>query len=151
MTHRVPPRPPRPTRRPTRHQAGFTLLEILVAFVVLAVVGGALLQLFQGGITAIRLADAHSRAALLARAQVDALLAHPRPGMAPLTGETPDGYRWQWTLTPALNGAGEPLRAAGLQAMHAEIMVQWQDSGRRQPHRVTLGTWILVPIDGGAA
>lgn len=151
MTHRVPPRPPRPASRPASRQAGFTLLEILVAFVVLAVVGGALLQLFQGGITAIRLADAHSRAALLARAQVDALLAHPQPGGSPLAGETADGYRWQWTLTPALNSAGEPLSAAGLQAMHAEITVQWQDPGRRQPHRVTLGTWILVPLDGGTA
>ncbi len=80
---------------------GFTLLEILVALTMFAVVGGSLLQLFQGGLRTARISTEHTHAIFLARSKLTELQAygHLEPGT--LSGNFGDGYRWQAELTPA--------------------------------------------------
>ena len=71
-------RPPRlahlrPRSRPPgrRHHAGFSLLEVLAAFVILALVATALFRLFSGSLTNASAAEEWSRAMLLAESQLD--------------------------------------------------------------------------------
>lgn len=49
------------------HQSGFSLIEVLVAFVLLAGGLGLLLGILSGGLSQVRWAQAHSEAMLVAR------------------------------------------------------------------------------------
>ena len=54
-----------------RRTAGFSLLEVLAAFVILALVATALFRLFSGSLANASSAEAWSRALLLAQSQLD--------------------------------------------------------------------------------
>jgi general secretion pathway protein I len=72
---------PRGTCSPRRRaEAGFSLLEVLAAFVILALVATALFRLFSGSLLNVSAADEWSRALLLAESQLD-LAASARPLM----------------------------------------------------------------------
>jgi len=83
---------------------GFSLLEVLVAFVILALVGTALFQLFGGALNNASVADDYSRAALLAESR----LADTAVENVPLRegsdqGTTEDGkYSWTTRVEPYL-------------------------------------------------
>ena len=93
------PRPREPSLlRARRRTGGFSLLEVLAAFVILALVGTALFRLFSGALGNASLAEEYSRATLYA----ESLLA-PQGVEAPLKesaqqGTSADGY-YSWTLS----------------------------------------------------
>jgi prepilin-type N-terminal cleavage/methylation domain-containing protein len=85
------------TPRPSG-QSGFTLLEVLVAFAVLAVMIVPILQVFGGGLGTRETARAYSTAALLARSK----LAEVGSGEALDEGETAgtfENYEWRRTIS----------------------------------------------------
>lgn len=118
----------------TVRQDGFTLLEILVAFVVLALVGGALLQLFQGGLRNVDVSTHISHAALLARAKLNELSASDnlQPGQS--EGRFADGYRWQLQLEPYAGSPGDVPPDATLQALSATLDIFWEPDGVYRAH-----------------
>ena len=77
-------------------RGGFTLLEVLVAFAILALVGTALFRLFSGGLANAAAADDYSRAVLVAESVLtEAASAQPlREGA---TQGTADGGQIEWT------------------------------------------------------
>jgi general secretion pathway protein I len=125
---------------PRARDGGFTLLEVLVALVVLATVGVAVLQLFGGGLRLARTAGDHAAAALLASAR----LADLEPG--PLTEDATEGtdgpYRWtrRVTLDPDLLPV-EPENPdwGRLRLARVSVEVRW-GQGRRF-ELVTLRVW----------
>lgn len=84
-----------------RRARGFTLVEILVALTMFAIVGGALLQLFQSGLRTARISTEHTHAIFLARSKLTELQAYNYLEPGTLAGNFADGYRWQAELTPA--------------------------------------------------
>jgi len=123
---------------------GFTLLEVLVALVVLATTVVAVLQLFGGGLRLARTAGDHADAALLASAK----LAELEPG--PLTEGAVDGvegpYRWirRVTLDPSLLPAQlETPETVRLRLARVNVEVQW-GQGRRF-ELATLRVWQATP------
>jgi len=52
---------------------GMTLIEVLVAFVVLSVTMAVILQIFTGGMRNARMADSYSRAVFLAESRLAAV------------------------------------------------------------------------------
>jgi general secretion pathway protein I len=124
--------------RPFAHQQGFTLLEILVAFVVLALVGGALLQLFQGGLRNIDVSTHLSHAALLARAKLNELSAldNLQPGSS--EGDFSDGYRWQLQLEPYAGNGDDVPPDSPLQALSATLDIHWEPDGTYRAHTLLL-------------
>jgi general secretion pathway protein I len=60
---------PAPGARPAS-QSGFTILEVLAAFVVFAVTLTALLQVFSGGLRDAQLADEYARAVMIAQSRL---------------------------------------------------------------------------------
>jgi len=124
---------------------GFTLVELLVALTLLAVVGGTLLQLFHSGLRTARLAGAQSHAVLLARSKLTELQAYPALQPGTLAGDFDDDYRWEAVLTPLPDAGGaEPARLQLLDlvltiawgedtdarsfSLHSRLLTQWTDS-----------------------
>lgn len=97
------------TPDPGARAGGFSLLEVLVAFVVLALVGTALFRLFGASLNNVSLAEDYSRATLygesrLAAAAVEAPL---REGSAQGTSE--DGrYAWTTQIEPYVGPGTTP-------------------------------------------
>jgi general secretion pathway protein I len=80
---------------------GFSILEVLVAFVILALVGTALFRLFSGALTNVAAAEDYSRAALVA----DSVLAETAATLPLREGSqsgTADDGRVSWSTRIAL-------------------------------------------------
>lgn len=110
------------------HQRGFTLLEILVAFMLLALVGGALLQLFQGGLRNLDSSAEITHAALLAKSKLTELsaLGEVQPGND--SGRFDDRYRWELALEPYLE-TDALLPESAQQPLRATIDIRWNRDG----------------------
>ncbi|MBV0934273.1 type IV pilus modification PilV family protein [Marinobacterium weihaiense] len=88
--------------RSGRRQSGFTLLEVLVAFVVLAAVLGVVMRLNAQALSISQRAGERQQALLLAQSQLDRVLARPelQPGREEGRLESDTGYRWIVEVTP---------------------------------------------------
>ena len=93
-----------PRRQRGRIQAGFTLLEVLVATAILGTAVAALFSLLTGSLAGARRLQAPERALRLARTQLSELLAASERGLAnplplPLDGSVRgswnDRFRWE--------------------------------------------------------
>ena len=120
---------------------GFTLLEVLVAFVIAALALGALTQQAGGSLQSTRVAGHVEEAVARARAHLVAA------GIAPVAGQTQgndgSGYTWRVSIRPVATAtlvaeaAGAPPRARPtLFAMRVDL--SW--SGDGAPRQVTLET-----------
>jgi len=84
-----------------RKSAGFSLLEILVAFVILALVGTVLFRLFGASLNNASLGDEYSRAALDAESRLAAAGAERPLREATDQGTSEDGrYTWSTKVEP---------------------------------------------------
>ena len=89
----------RPARR--RRTAGFSLLEVLVAFVILALVATALFNLFAGSLANVGAADDYSRAVLVAESVLAEVGAEKPLREGTRTGRADDGrIDWKASVTP---------------------------------------------------
>jgi len=102
-----------------RRQRGLTLLEVLVALVVLAVGITALQRLLARSLSTIAADQELGRAMVLARALLaEAELRPPEPGRA--TGERPGGLRFERDVMPTPHPALREVR----------VRVSWGADGR---------------------
>ncbi len=140
------PRRKRSARR--AEAAGFTLIEVLVAFAIAALLLVPLLRLFSGGTTALTRSERAATAALWAETVLDA-----RTGETPLApgseeGELPGGYHWRRTVALYSDAAMSPPQpAAPLVAYDVTLSVSWRERG--QTRAVTLETLKLAPPPRG--
>lgn len=118
-------------------QRGFSLLEVIVAFSILALSLGVLMQIFSGS---LRNADA-SRDQAEALAIAQSLLASAGVESPLASGETSGtvGERFRWSLraTPlpynALAEDGNPLRPANaLELWEVAVRVAWKTGDARE-------------------
>jgi general secretion pathway protein I len=84
-----------PSRAGRRLQGGFSLLEVVVAFAILAISLGVLLQIFSSAINATALSGTYSRAAALAEERLNSVGLEIPLEIGSDGGETNEGFRWQ--------------------------------------------------------
>ena len=98
--HRRPGRCAGPSRHDGLRCHGFSLLEVLVAFAILAVSLGVLMQIFSLGLRNVAVEEGYTRAVLLAESKLAGLgIEEPlQPGET--TGSFDDEYRWHVTVQP---------------------------------------------------
>ena len=157
---------PRASRRvAVARQRGFTLLEVLLAFALLAGASVLLLSILSNGLRDVADAERHGEAALHARSLMDNFgrMERLRPGGR--NGSLDDGrYRWalevqrvqdplpaplptpgQATSGPGADGivdAGEPV------IYRLDLTLQWGDGGPKQTFRTsTLRALYPLPED----
>jgi general secretion pathway protein I len=117
--------------RGQRSQRGFSLLEVIVAFAILSLTLGVLMQIFSRAMTTTSQSGVYSRAATLAEARLNAVgLEIPlEPGL--VSGDPEDGLEWQVFVD--LYDLGAVSWEASLQPYLVTAVVSWETAeGRRQ-------------------
>jgi general secretion pathway protein I len=114
---------PHPDPGPRRRgQAGFTLIEVLAALTILAVVLGVGYRILGDGLAGIRQAELRAGALAIAEAQMAALGVERvlEPGRWEGEGE---GYRWTLTITPRIDPPFDAAASVGMAAFRVEVAV----------------------------
>ena len=124
-----------------RDAKGFTLLEVLVATMVLGIAVVIVMQLFSGGLDQARRAEDYTRAVFHARAKMEEILLDVPPGPIQEQGEFGDGYRWALETQPDADAAAVEL---GLQPVLIRVTIGWGFDQR--PQEFHLHTMALAPI-----
>jgi len=133
--------------RPAR-QAGFTLLEVLTAFVLLAVALASILQIFSSGLRDAQLADEYARAVMIAQSRLAAFTAADRMEEGSSAGvESP--FSWALTVQPYDDRQEDPAAAAqgeyrlAVRLLRVESRVSWPAADGRD-REVRLATLVLA-------
>ena len=121
---------------------GFSLLEVLVAFTILAMLLGALFQVFSGGLRAARSGDQYTRATVIAQSRLAALgVEQPlREGVSSGNDDSP--YHWRITVSPYLDDQMLVVDRV-LQPLTVHVEVFWEEGG--SAHSVSLMSILLGP------
>ncbi len=131
-----------------RAEAGFTLLEVLVAFVIAALALGVLFEGAVGGLRTSRVADRTEEA--LSRAQSHLATVGHGVALRPTTQEGEDGtlYHWSLAITPLQSAAfGSGGATAARLALYRVVVTEsWPDGAGTR--RVRLRTERLGMIAG---
>ncbi len=128
-----------------RATGGFSLLEVLVAFVILALTLSVMMRIFSGGLRNATLADDYSRAVLLAESRLAELSVQPLEGEA--GGEFDGKYRWRSTIHPWVDDVGAPGAGLPVRLMEIRVRVVWGEEGGGS-REVGLSTLQLMPAPG---
>ncbi|MDP2901652.1 MAG: type II secretion system protein [Methylovulum sp.] len=128
----------------TNKQQGFSLLEILIAFSILALSIGILLKIFSGGVNTAVVAEEYTAAVQIAEALMT------RTGVeTPLqTGETSglenEYYHWRVTIDPyLLNPEKVDIKALNLVLFKVDVTVSWGE-GNGSERQIELSTLKLA-------
>lgn len=132
----------------SRQQLGFTLIEVLVAFMILAMSLSVIFRIFSGGLHNVAISEDYAQAMLVAEAQL-ASAGLDEPLLDGVTaGEWDTRFRWQRVVEPYRPWEQDKALAVPLQAYRVTISVDWSDAG--QTRQVTLSSVRLVqPIRTG--
>ena len=129
-------------------QGGFTLLEVVVAFVLLALTLVTVFQIFSTGLARAGELDEHSRALVVAQSRIATVgMEEKLEGPTETRGESEDRkYRWTLTVAPYEEPpeAGSPQPMSSLQMYRVDAVVSWDGSDGRTRNlklsTLTLGT-----------
>jgi general secretion pathway protein I len=125
-------------------QGGFSLLELLVAFTILATVITVLLQVFAGGLRNLKVGDEYTSAVAVAEARL-AELGRVSPIVAGAAEGRQGEYLWQLDVRPwdelVSPVTGDPV------LFDVRVTVRWQEAARER--RITLATLRFVPEPEG--
>jgi len=127
-----------------RGAKGFSLLEVLLAFLVLALSLAVVMRIFAGGLDNIGAANNYTQALTLAQSLLDAKGRESPLVVGETQGETENGLDWQITVTPYQDAetagtGGVEMAAHPLQLLRIEVSVQW-DKERKTPRSLNLST-----------
>ena len=129
-----------------RAQAGFTLLEVVVAFVLLSVTLVIIFQIFSTGLARAGSLDEYSQALVLAQSKLAASGVEEQVKEGETRGETGD-HRFQWTVAVKRHEevADPDARPQSLNSLYrVESGVRWRTADGRE-RSVALATLVLGP------
>lgn len=135
-------------------QQGFTLIEVIIAFALLAFALTLLLGSLTNATKQVRNANDFGRAALHAQTLLDQAGVGEALTVGQRDGELEDGrYRWDMAVSPFVEPTAPPQQAQVLgapQLLQIDLNVRWGDGGRRQTlHLKSLR--LVTPTDLNAA
>ena len=125
-------------------QAGFTLVEILVAFSVLALALGALLPAFSGGLKSIGASESYVRASLLARSTTDRVGIEIPLEEGEYSGTAEDGFDWSVQIRRLEAGDRHRDEESAEEIESFEVETAILRDGKQQ---VTLKTLRIAPME----
>lgn len=121
----------------SRGEAGFTLMEVLVAITILGMSLVLIFATFSQGLTALNVDRAYSTAIILAKSKMGEVDLLEELSEGEEDGLSPGGYRWHREITETLGHLeGNDERRTHL--LHVRVVVSW--SGGPRQRQVTLET-----------
>ena len=130
-----------PGSRRRGRQVGYFLLEVLVAFAILSLSLGVLLQVIAVGLRNTAVAEEYTQARLYAESLLTALRKQSLVQAAVEEGQLDERFYWRSSVTPY----NQVTQTPGLTPYRLSIEVFWR--GPRQARSVMLETLRLVPSD----
>lgn len=116
---------------------GMTLIEVLVAFIVLSVTMAVIMQIFSGGMRNARLAESYSRAVFLAESKM-AAVGLERPLMSGEdSGQVGGEMQWRVSITPAEDDASTNAQLMSIRLYQVRVRASWGDDGRERQVELT--------------
>ena len=125
-------------------QRGFSLLEVLVAFAILSVSLGVLLQVFATGLRNAGTADDYTQATLYAESILAAIGKETPLEEGNHSGPINDRFSWRSTTSAYTDGMPDP-EITRVRAYRVGVEVFWD--GSSQTRSVTLETLRLAPLE----
>lgn len=129
-------------------ERGFTLIEVVVAFVLLSIVMATGFELFTTGIRRAADLEERSKALVVAQSRLAAASIEQQLKEGVASGQTDDG-RYQWTVTIAKSTEGQPDPGQPIQTAYGlfriDVAVKWRGADGRD-HSLELATLELGSI-----
>jgi general secretion pathway protein I len=119
-------------RRSLRCCGGFTLIETLVAMVILSISLVVILQLFSSGLKSSRLSDNYTRAIFHAREKMEEILLDDNFTDMAMEGEFSDDFEWK-AQTLRLEPAQEEEAKLPFDIFSIKVDVSWHE-GSKEKH-----------------
>ena len=120
---------------------GFTLLEVIIAFVILALILGATFSTFSTGLRQAALTGHYAGAVVRAESKL-ALLEHTEPpAVGVSTGRFDQHYTWRSEITPATEGDAEAPEEGPYRLYNIALTVFWGEGA--DVREVTLRSQLL--------
>jgi len=134
----------------TTRQAGFSLLEILVAFTLFAMAMGVLMQIFSRGVNGASVADHYARATMYAESrQANVGVELPlKEGVT--SGKFDDGFAWEVMIRPYVDPAPRDAQSLDFEKQYFAQLYEVETTvtfatDDNQPRNVKLVTLQLGP------
>lgn len=130
-------------RSPSRTSKGFTLLEVLLAFVIFSISFAVVLQIISGSIRNTMRSKQYTEVALIAQSVMDTVgLDIPLEVGTGANGESGD-YKWDmeiYTYEPEYlaEGGSDPMllaELAGIELLYIELFVRWGEGDDERSRR----------------
>ena len=122
---------------------GMTLIEVLVAFVVLSLTMAVIMQIFSGGMRNARLADTYSRAVFLAESKLAAVGVDQRVVPGEGGGQVGSDFRWRVTIVPHDDSGAADRLMLSVRLYQVRVRINWNESG--QERQIELASLRLGP------
>ena len=126
--------------------AGFSLLEILVAFTLMALIVAVLMRVFSGGLQGAGLAEDYARATSLAESKLAGIGSETPLKPGEISGTEAGKYRWKIAMQgydDKAASAAPPQTLMRVQLMEVAVSVAWSDYGKDR--QVDMTTLVLAP------
>ena len=130
--------PSRP-KSSSHRQLGLTLIEILVAFVVLSTTMAVVMKIFSGGIHNARVSESYSRAVFLAESRLAAIGVEGPLVQGSSNGQVGQDLRWQVNVEKADDQGAADRFVMPVRLYQVRVKVEWSEDGKvRQLELATL-------------
>lgn len=120
-----------------RGDAGFTIIEVLVAITILGISLILIFATFSQGLTALNVDRAYSTAVILAKSKMGEVDLLEELSGGEEEGLSTGGYLWRREITETLGRPGEEDERR-TRLIHVRVVVSWSDGPRQR--RVALET-----------
>jgi general secretion pathway protein I len=129
----------------SRAQSGFTLIEVVVAFVMLALVLSVSFEIFSTGMARASDLEDRAQALVIAQSKLDSAGAEEALREGDVSGDS-DDRRFQWTLSVRRHEEaaepGKPPPTGTYQLFRVDSRVAWRGADTRE-HSLALATLSL--------
>lgn len=140
MTPRTPHSRSLPRATSRRRAGGFTLIEIVAAFAILALGLALTMQIAAGGMRQARQAAQYTEAALLAQSLLDTAGVGEKLELGDTRGEWEGGFRWTLSVLPyevmdLQAGAAMDAFTSPVRLVELDLVVSWDHAGTERQAR----------------
>jgi general secretion pathway protein I len=111
-------------------QRGFTLIEVLVAFTILALALTVLMRIFSGGLRNVALAEDYAQAVLVAEAQLAKVGVAAPLESGETAGDWDERFRWRRLIDPYHPWQAGENSQVPVTAYWVTVYVDWEHAGR---------------------